>query len=41
MAASSRFATASEDDFRVEMSYFLFCEIITGVFTLKQLFALG
>ena len=37
MAASSRFATVSEDDFRVEM--FFFFEIITCVFILKQLFA--
>ena len=43
MAASSRFATVSEDDFRVEMFFFffLFFEIITCVFILKQLFALG
>ena len=38
MAASSRFATVSEDDFRVEMfCFFLFFEIITCVFILKQL----
>ena len=41
MAASSRFATVSEDDFRVEMFFFLFFEIITYVFILKQLFASG
>ena len=42
MAASSRFATVSEDDFRVEMFFFLlFFEIITCVFILKQLFAEG
>ena len=41
MAASSRFATVSEDDFRVEMFFFLFFEIITWVFILKQLFASG
>ena len=42
MAASSRFATVSEDDFRVEMFFFsLFFEIITCVFILKQLFASG
>ena len=34
MAASSRFATISEDEF-----FFLFFEIITCVFILKQLFA--
>ena len=38
MAASSRFVTVSKDDFRVEM-FFLFFEIITSVFILKQLFA--
>ena len=42
MAASSRFATVSEDDFRVEMFFFsLFFEIITCVVILKQLFASG
>ena len=42
MAASSRFATVSEDDFRVEMYFFfLFFEIITCVFIVKQLFASG
>ena len=43
MAASSRFVTVSEDDFRVEMFifFFLFFEIITCVFILKQLFASG
>ena len=42
MAASSRFATVSEEDFRVEMFFFfLFFEIITCVFILKQLFASG
>ena len=41
MAASSRFATVSEDDFRVEMFFFLFFEIITCLFILKQLFASG
>ena len=41
MAASSRFATVSEDEFRVEMFFFLFFEIITCVFILKQLFASG
>ena len=42
MAASSRFATVSEDDFFVEMFFFsLFFEIITCVFILKQLFASG
>ena len=41
MAASSRFATVSEDDFRVEMFFVLFFEIITCLFILKQLFASG
>ena len=42
MAASSRFATVSEEDFRVEMFFFfLFFEIIACVFILKQLFASG
>ena len=41
MAASSRFTTVSEDDFRVEMFFFLFFEIITCVFILKQLFPSG
>ena len=42
MAASSRFATVSEDDFRFEMFFFFsFFEISTCVFILKQLFASG
>ena len=41
MAASSRFATVSEDDFALKCSFFLFFEIITCVFILKQLFASG
>ena len=42
MAASSRFATVSEDDFCVEMFFFpLFFEIITCVFILKQLFLIS
>ena len=41
MAASSRFATVSEDDFCVEMVFSLLFEIITRVFILKQLFASG
>ena len=40
MAASSRFATVSEDDFTL-FFFFLFFEIITCVFILKQLFASG
>ena len=40
MAASSRFATVSEDDFALKF-FFLFFEIITCVFILKQLFASG
>ena len=40
MAASSRFATVSEDDFALKFFFiFLFFEIITCVFILKQLFA--
>ena len=41
MAASSRFATVSEDDFALKCVFFLFFEIITFVFILKQLFASG
>ena len=41
MAASSRFATVSEGDFHIEVFFFLFFEIITCVFILKQLFASG
>ena len=41
MAASSRFATVSEDDFALKYIYFLFFEIITCVFILTQLFAEG
>ena len=41
MAASSRFATVSEDDFASKCFFFLFFEIITCVFILKQLFASG
>ena len=42
MAASSRFvATVSEDDFALKCFFFLFFEIITCVFILKQLFAEG
>ena len=37
MAASNRFATVSEDDFALNF-FFLFFEIITCVFILKQLF---
>ena len=40
MAASSRFATVSEDDFALKC-FFLCFEIITCVFILKQLFASG
>ena len=40
MAASSRFATVSEDDFVLNF-FFLFFEIITCVFILKQLFGEG
>ena len=39
MAASSRFATVSEDDFVLKCFSFLSFEIITSVFILKQLFA--
>ena len=41
MAASSHFATVSEDDFALKCFFFLFFEIITCVFILKQLFASG
>ena len=41
MAASSRFATVSEDDFALKCFFSLFFEIITCVFILKQLFASG
>ena len=41
MAASSSFATVSEDDFALKCFFFLFFEIITCVFILKQLFASG
>ena len=41
MATSSRFATVSEDDFALKCFFFLFFEIITCVFILKQLFASG
>ena len=41
MAASSRFATVSEDDFALKCFFFLFLDIITCVFILKQLFASG
>ena len=42
MAASSGFATVSEDDFALNFFFFLlFFEIITCVFILKQLFASG
>ena len=41
MAASSRFATVSEDDFALKCFFFLFFEIITCVFILKQLFTSG
>ena len=39
MAATCRFATVSEDDF--PLKFFLFFEIISCVFILKQLFASG
>ena len=41
MAASSRFATVSEDDFALKCVFFSFFEIKTCVFILKQLFAEG
>ena len=41
MAASSRFATVSEDDFVLKCFFLLFFEIITCVFILKQLFTSG
>ena len=41
MAASSCFATVSEDDFALTCYFFLFFEIVTCVFILKQLFASG
>ena len=41
MPASSRFATVSEDDFALKCFFFLFFEMITCVFILKQLFASG
>ena len=41
MAASSRFANVSEDDFALKCFFFLFFKIITCVFILKQLFASG
>ena len=44
MAASSRFATVSEDDFALKCFFFLFFETITGrvyLYYLKQLFASG
>ena len=41
MAASSRFATVSEDDFALKCFCSLFFEIITCVFILKQFFASG
>ena len=41
MAASSRFTTVSEDDFALKCFFFLFFEMITCVFILKQLFASG
>ena len=41
MAASSWFATVSEDDFALECFFFLFFEIITCVLILKQLFDSG
>ena len=41
MAASSCFAAVSEDDFALKCFIFLFFEIITCVFILKQLFASG
>ena len=41
MAASSCFATVSEDDFALKCFFFLLFFIITCVFILKQLFASG
>ena len=41
MAASSHFATVSEDDFALKCFFSHFFEIITYVFILKQLFAEG
>ena len=41
MAASGRFATVSEDDFKLKCFFILFFEIITCAFILKQLFASG
>ena len=41
MAASSRFATVSEDDFALKCFFFFFFERITCLFILKQLFASG
>ena len=41
MAASSRFATVSEDDFALKFFFSPFFEIITCVFILKQLLASG
>ena len=41
MAASICFLTVSEDDFALKYFFFLFFEIITCVFILKQLFASG
>ena len=41
MAASSRFATVSEDDLALKCFFFLFFELIACVFILKQLFASG
>ena len=41
MAASSRFATVSENDFALNFFFFSFYEIIICVFILKQLLASG
>ena len=41
MAASSRFATVSDDDFALKCFFFLFFEITTCVVILKELFASG